>query len=257
LYTVMAANALIGIGYLLHTQGVHNYTVLILLICIVVYGGVEAVVYSFYEFDRPLPDAVMNAIVVAVEGLIHWVITQAYVRVAYETKFLLDRRVIFNDPKKLAEVYRFKRNLKAANVLCPLLVLACAVIQAFGLNDVDKLYYIGEYGFIGLVAIFTLVWGWTLFKLYRNTRDSKLLPKKWVFILHGSLMVLYLLLEAFALQSYPRAEHRTTLKGVYDWFALYELSLFLLNLVEALTFLLVLMLMLPVGENQKMKRKEL
>ena len=69
----------------------------------------------------------MGTINGALDGLIHWVITQAYLKVAYETKQILDRGVLFNNPDKLAAVYRFKQNIKIANVLCPLLILALSV----------------------------------------------------------------------------------------------------------------------------------
>ena len=59
-------------------------------------------------------------------------ITQSYLKVAYETKQILDRGVLFNNPDKLAAVYRFKRNMKIANVVCPLLILAFSVCIYFG-----------------------------------------------------------------------------------------------------------------------------
>ena len=59
--------------------------------------------------------------------MIHWLITQSYIKVAYETKFILDRGVLFNDPVKLAAVRRFKLIMKCANVAMTLLILAIAV----------------------------------------------------------------------------------------------------------------------------------
>jgi len=42
-----------------------------------------------------------------------------------------------------------------------------------------------------------ITWGWTLHKLYRNTVHSeKLLPDKRLFILHGSLLAFWLLMQA-------------------------------------------------------------
>ena len=131
----------------------------------------------------------------ALDGWIHWVITQSYLRVAYETKFILDRGVLQNDPDKIAAVHRFKRNMVVANILCPLLILAFSVCIYFGFYKDNPFYFIGYYGWLAMIAIFTLTWGWTLFKLYRDTVHSKkLLPNKKIFILHGSLLVLYVLL---------------------------------------------------------------
>ena len=82
-----------------------------------------------------------------------------------------------------------------ANVLCPLLILAFSVCAYFGYDTANLFYYIGNYGWLAMIAIFTLTWGWTLFKLYRDVVHSKkLLPNKKIFILHGSLLVLFVIL---------------------------------------------------------------
>ena len=76
------------------------------------------------------------------------------------------------------------------------------------------MYNIGNYGWIALVTLFTLTWGWTLHKLYRDTkRSEKLMPKKGIFILHGSLLVLFLFLEALSIYAYPRIVKSTTQKA--------------------------------------------
>ena len=119
------------------------------------------------------------------------------------------------------------------------------------------MYNFGEYGILALLTIFTLTWGWTLHKLYRDTkRSDKLLPKKGIFILHGSLLVLFLLLQALNIYAWPRAVQSATQKAYDDWFGIADLSNFFYNLFEAMTFGLVLFLMLPMGGNQKMKRQE-
>ena len=86
--------------------------------------------------------------------------------------------------------------MKVANVVFPLLVLALGVCIYFGLKyDNAWCYNIGSYGWLALLTLFTLTWGWTLYKLYRDTVHSKkLLPDKRLFILHWSLLVLFLLM---------------------------------------------------------------
>ena len=134
-----------------------------------------------------------------------------------------------------------------ANILCPLLILAFSVCIYFGFYKDNPFYFIGYYGWLAMISIFTLTWGWTLFKLYRDTVHSKkLLPNKKIFILHGSLLVLFVLLEVLEFYAYPRVIRASTPKGVDDWWGIYDCSVFLVNFVEALMFLVVLMLMLIV-----------
>ena len=141
-------------------------------------------------------------------------ITQSYLNVAYETKFILDRGVLLNDRAKIAAVYKFKRNMKFANFLFPLLVLGFSICILFGWQTVNKFYYIGYYGWLTLFAIFTVAWGWTLHKLYRDTvRSKQLLPNKNVFILHGSLLVLFVLLYVLELYAWPKVLTSATPKG--------------------------------------------
>jgi len=119
---------LIGIGYMLHTQGWRNYTLFIMLTNILVYAVANDVYYFFVVRDRTrAPWALIYAIETSTELMVHWLITQSYIKVAYETKFILDRDVLFNNPVKLAAVRRFKRIMKCANVAMTLLILAIAV----------------------------------------------------------------------------------------------------------------------------------
>ena len=107
-----------------------------------------------------------------------------------------------------------------------------------------------------MVTIFTLTWGWSLYKLYRDTTDSdELLPDKRIFILHGSLLTLVLVLNALYIYAYWMALNSTG-KAHNDWGGIANLSAFLINLAEALTFGLVVNLMLPWREEHKMAREE-
>ena len=244
---------------MLHTQGWRNYTLFILLLTILSYSVMEVIFYTFFVLEREQgPYALIGTLANAMEGQIHWIITQSYLKVAYETSQMLDVGVLFNDPEKLAAVHRFKRIMKAANVVIPLLILACEVcVYTAYFDDSIALYDFGAWGWLTLMAIFTCTWGWTLYKLYRDTRHSKkLLPDKRIFIFHGLLLVFFILCYALSIYSYPRAINSTTDKASNDWWGMQDLSIFLVNLVEVLIFFLVLRLMLPIGANQKMKCKE-
>ena len=163
-YSVMGIDVLIAIGYMLHTQGWRNYTLFILLLLILVYAIEMDVSYILLVTEREnAPYALLDAVSFALDGWIHWVITQSYIKVAYETSQLLDKDVLFNDPVKIEAVARFKSRIKTANLLCPLLVLAFSVCIYFGTKlDSFWFYNVGSYGWLALMTIFTLVWGWTL-----------------------------------------------------------------------------------------------
>jgi len=106
----MAVNALLCIAYMLCTQGWRNYTLFILLVSILAYGA-GLVVYELAYIQESQYAPLLVSICFAVGGSIHWLITQSYIKVAYETSFILDRGVLLNDPVKLNTVRLFKRNI--------------------------------------------------------------------------------------------------------------------------------------------------
>jgi len=134
--------------------------------------------------------------------------------------------------------------------VCPLLVIALSVCFYLGWRLANgTLYSIGSYGWLALVTLFTFAWAWTLYKLYRDTvHSAKLLPDKRIFKLHASLLVCFILMTALNNYAYWTATI-TSNKTSDDWGGVSSLALFLGNLFEALTFVLVVLLMLPMGEH--------
>jgi len=217
LYSVMALGASVSFGIMLYKQGWKNYTLFILLVLIFTYAVVLVIFFSYPSSGKEseMYNIIYN-VAYLVEGLIHYVITQLYLRVSFETKAILDREVLFNNAGKLAEVEQFKTRMKWANFLCPLLVLGFSVCQYIALKNETKVvfYDVGFYGWLIMVTVFTITWGWTLHKLYRDTKLSeKLLPDKRIFVLHGSLLVLFLLVLAINIYAYPMAVNAKTTKG--------------------------------------------
>lgn len=88
---------------------------------------------------------------------------------------------------------RSKTVMKFAHVFVVLVALLISVFLCIGDKESNSLLYnIGANGFLAILIGFTVVWGWTLFKLYRDTKNSeKLLPAKKTFIVHGSLLFLF------------------------------------------------------------------
>lgn len=102
-----------------------------------------------------------------------------------------------------------------------------------------------------------LVWGGTLLKLYRDIDHSrKLLPNKRVFILHGSILSVYVLLFSTSqiLQAWlhhtPENNTKLIFSGICDLLICPE------NALELLTYFLVVKLMLPTTQYDKEKRSK-
>ena len=102
-------------------------------------------------------------------------------------------------------------------------------------------------------------WSSTLLRLYKDIQASrKLLPKKRVFILHATLLGLYFVLFAIQivftyLPLFIECDTSCKLKlvGVSYLIAIAK------NGVEAMTFILVINLMCPLTNAQKLRRQEL
>ncbi len=100
-------------------------------------------------------------------------------------------------------------------------------------------------------------WAWTLIRLYKDIKHSeKLLPNKRIFIQHGYLLTGYMLLGALLqinFYVFNRTENIDTyliLRGVND------ILIAMSDLLETMTFFLVVKLMLPITPSDKEKRSK-
>ena len=79
-----------------------------------------------------------------------------------------------------------------------MLIMAISAVEYLGVHLDLKVLKIGG----NITSLFFQVgclfaWAWTLIRLYKDIKHSeKLLPNKRIFILHGSLLTIYLLLYA-------------------------------------------------------------
>ena len=77
-----------------------------------------------------------------------------------------------------------------------MLIMAISAVEYLGVHLDLKVLKIGG----NITSLFFQVgclfaWAWTLIRLYKEIEHSeKLLPNKHIFILHGSLLILYLLI---------------------------------------------------------------
>jgi branched-subunit amino acid ABC-type transport system permease component len=128
----------------------------------------------------------------------------------------------------------------------------------FGGRGKVKFWIIAVNGTLVFQTACMLAWSWTLVRLYKDIEHSeKLLPNKRIFILHGSLLVAYILIFVIQLILYYLynrtlygSDENLTLLGVID------ISVCLQDLIQMLTFFLVVKLMIPLTKSEKEKRSK-
>lgn len=130
---------------------------------------------------------------IAALNLCNWIITKIYIEVSVETAALLNKEVYCNNQETIDEVIRIKRRLRIADYFVWAFTLVIAILTAVGYS-VKKLYltFIATYARLLFQTGCMLVWGSFLYKLYKMVKKSELLPNKNIFILHGSLLIAYL-----------------------------------------------------------------
>ena len=155
-------------------------------------------------------------------------------------------------------VRKFRCWLTLANILVTILILVITACEYFGdTYQYLRLLTVSDYSSVTFQFLCMIAWTWTLIRLYRNIEHSeKLLPKKRLFILHGSLLTGYLLL--FALDQILvcvalNLENKDTylfLIGIVD------ILLATYTLLEMMSFFLVAKLMLSITLSDKEKRSK-
>ena len=176
---------------------------------------------------------------------------------------MLDKDIILHNAKKINQLDRKKCQLQIANVfnigLCLIVGILFATANYFGFIY-GKLYFWVSILQILLMVTYLLVWGWSLFSLYTKIKASrKLLPKKKVFQLHATLLILYLLFYAI----YITFLYSTMLKKnlerahVKIFLGIAYTSIIVCRILGQTTYYLVIKMMLPLTDGQRMRKIEL
>ena len=116
-------------------------------------------------------------------------------------------------------------------------------------NPSGKIADLGAYCSLGFEASCLAAWAWTLIRLYRTVANAKdLLPNKKVFILHGSILSTYVIFYTVQITVLAYSSNGPqALTGISD------LLLAFVDLLELLTFYMVVALMLPFQGIQRKK----
>jgi len=102
-----------------------------------------------------------------------------------------------------------------------------------------------------------ITWAFTLIRLYMDiTNSAKLLPKKRLFIIHGSMLSAYLILCALAqvLANIRIRTNNLNKKNIVS--GIIDIQFDLESLLEVATFYLVVKMMLPLTKEDKETRSK-
>ena len=130
----------------------------------------------------------------------HWIITATHIKVSFETRTLIVKNTYIKTATEVVSVDRFRCCLTITNVVISILILLVAITAYFGiLLDSSTLLSVANNSTLVFSAGCLLTWAWTLIRLYKDIKQSeKLLPKKRILILHGSLLTRYLLISVLS-----------------------------------------------------------
>ena len=159
------------------------------------------IVLMIYKTDAVILYPLIQALALTGENTVHWVITDAYIRTAFQTKMFLKLGTYFDARQTEVIVRRFKNCMRAVNLIVAVVIVSLSILYVFAYIRVYHgkkgliLFYLAFYLTISFQTICTIAWGVTLCALYRHVKASdKLLPNKKYFILHGVLLTSYLLM---------------------------------------------------------------
>lgn len=108
----------------------------------------------------------------------------------------------------------------------------------------------------GLELLYVCLWYFALFALYRQLATANhILPNKKIFIVHVTLLTLYFLTSAlFITLEQAKIGQNCSLNCQYIVGSINDIVLMIADLLELLTFFLVIFIVLPVTKDQKQSR---
>ena len=132
LYTAVGIGAIIGIIFMLRTHGCKNYTLAILLSFILTFSIILILIYSFVLTQNLEGLTIVEPIDDFLQCVIHWVLTQQYIKARFETKQLLNIRDLGFNLMQTYDVDRFKKNMKMLNTFVVIFSLIIALCDWVG-----------------------------------------------------------------------------------------------------------------------------
>ena len=109
---------------------------------------------------------------------------------------LLNKDTYLKSADEMVFVPKFRCYLTTANISASILIIAISAFYSIAyFYDRVELQFITDDTTLVLKLLCSVAWAWTLIKLYWDVAHSeKLLPNKRIFIIHGSLLTVYILI---------------------------------------------------------------
>ena len=187
-------------------------------------------------------------------------ITAIYLRVATEITYLLDKKIYMDNEDTLQSFELKKKCLLLAYLGNFLFLMIAGGVFVFLMLK----FPIKGNGYMRLTqfliqTVYLAIWTYSLASLYSDIKSAQdLIPKMKVFKLHFALLLIYLislfgftLCFELAMTINKSSNHYTILLIISQILQITK------NLVEAITFFVVIFMMLPMTKQQHKKRTEM
>lgn len=257
-YGVTAALAFFGLIYVIVTKRWRNYILLILNAVILV----DCLTFIIFEKNNGKPDkletfGIALSINTSSDMISHWTVSYVYLTVILEMEALLDKETHMSSYDKLNEITASKGKLKIWSVLAVTLCVIDGVICYVGFMIDDVFLIVGtQFVLVCFNIAFLYIWGYALIKLNRRIKNAdKLIPNKRLFMMHGTVLVLYIVwnivfLVCFSWAYYATGDKQNILYGIVNISGVFA------PFAECAGFWLVLFMMTPITKGQAKKRNE-
>ena len=101
LYSLAALGAVASLWRVYELDMTRNYTLVSLLLSILVYSVTDVIIFAYYAAAGSF-NHVAYTINMATCLTAHWIITQAYLGVAFDTRMLVNIKTYLDNPEKMA-----------------------------------------------------------------------------------------------------------------------------------------------------------
>ena len=125
------------------TQGFKNCNLILLLVTLFTLQLVQVAYAIELLDDKPGLGLATFTFLIFNDTLCHWLVTQTYIKVAFETKQLLDKDIYQNNREKLLNVTRFRRRMRLANFIVITAILLASACIWLGYSGQGAIYFIG------------------------------------------------------------------------------------------------------------------
>jgi hypothetical protein len=96
LFPIATLFALVALEVMRRTQGCHNLTLILLLLFIIVFSITMFFCYYKIYKQKMAYIAILDSVALAAENFCHWIITETYVVISFQTRMLVNNNTYGN-----------------------------------------------------------------------------------------------------------------------------------------------------------------